>query len=643
MGPLSNPKLVVDLARTDGKSKGGAGGSNVIAESRKTETNTALAMALAGPNSSSTGGLIAKLINEGDSNNSEDVQESEYEGEELGEETEVVSQTLGEQDSDCTPSVRQNANEGNSRTVRPSTTQEKGGKLEAKQPQIKQWASLFVGRRRRSEGPTLRKIDVGEGLVKLLVEYVEVELPNGKKHCQYIYYENLPKYCTNCAIMGHSVGSCKGLESIQEKKAMETKKQAMGQTAETGQEANKGEHSEWVTKKGRSVKGQVMNRDKNTIEISENMFKVLEATQEIEVQADVSEPGRSRIEDVQGRVQGSDEVPNNQAGSEIRGGKGVELSKETTTPEIGQTSSGLNQPGPSQEKIQGTEEMPTKKNRAQVVGEMYKQKADGELNTKGQQNPKIGLAAPQKKGMIQTARNQDVATANSRKYASQSQGAQINKGEEGKRRNERKKSEKSVGRRQLWDNLSKFNSTVDLPWLLMGDFNNVLNSEEKTNGLPVSPYEMRDFQRCCYELSISDLRHTGLHYTWTNNSVWSKLDRAMVNIRWVQEGLKAVANFGLPGKCSDHSPCVVTMFDIKDEGARPFKFFNMWAQHSDFLDIVSRVWRLQVHGTEMYKLCRKLKALKQPLKELNKLHFSHISPRAAAAEEDLLQVPANVA
>ena len=59
------------------------------------------------------------------------------------------------------------------------------------------------------------------------------------------------------------------------------------------------------------MKGQVMNRDKNTIEISDNMFKALEATQEIEVQADVSEPGRSWIEDVQGRVQGSDEVPNN--------------------------------------------------------------------------------------------------------------------------------------------------------------------------------------------------------------------------------------------------------------------------------------------------------------------------------------------
>jgi hypothetical protein len=37
----------------------------------------------------------------------------------------------------------------------------------------------------------------------------------------------------------------------------------------------------------------------------------------------------------------------------------------------------------------------------------------------------------------------------------------------------------------------------------------------------------------------------------------------------------------------------------------------------------------------MFTLCRKLKSLKRPLKELNKLHFSHISKRVARAENSL--------
>ena len=40
----------------------------------------------------------------------------------------------------------------------------------------------------------------------------------------------------------------------------------------------------------------------------------------------------------------------------------------------------------------------------------------------------------------------------------------------------------------------------------------------------------------------------------------------------------------------------------------------------------------------MYRLCSKLKALKEPLRKLNNKHFSHISERAKIAEETLLSI-----
>ena len=52
---------------------------------------------------------------------------------------------------------------------------------------------------------------------------------------------------------------------------------------------------------------------------------------------------------------------------------------------------------------------------------------------------------------------------------------------------------KLVERRNLWRNLCRFNSFIDLPWLLLGDFNVVLKGEEKSNGLPATQYEMSDF------------------------------------------------------------------------------------------------------------------------------------------------------
>ncbi|GFY88190.1 hypothetical protein Acr_06g0001300 [Actinidia rufa] len=98
-----------------------------------------------------------------------------------------------------------------------------------------------------------------------------------------------------------------------------------------------------------------------------------------------------------------------------------------------------------------------------------------------------------------------------------------------------------------------------------------------------------------------------------------------------------IRRFDFPGKFSNHSPCTVSLFDEEDRGATPFKFFNMWAKHDKFLEIVGNTWRMHLRGTAMYKFCRKLKAVKVPLKDLNKQYFSHIAARAEAVEEDLIR------
>ena len=63
----------------------------------------------------------------------------------------------------------------------------------------------------------------------------------------------------------------------------------------------------------------------------------------------------------------------------------------------------------------------------------------------------------------------------------------------------------------------------------------------------------------------------------------------------------------------------------------------MWDNHDKFLETVSNAWSMHLRGTTMYKLCNKLKAVKDPLKDLNRKHFSHISARAEAAEEELIR------
>lgn len=54
---------------------------------------------------------------------------------------------------------------------------------------------------------------------------------------------------------------------------------------------------------------------------------------------------------------------------------------------------------------------------------------------------------------------------------------------------------------------------------------------------------------------------------------------------------------------------------------KPFKFFNFWAIHGDFLRVVDS-WRHNIEGSPMQILFDKLKKLKPILKKFNERHFS---------------------
>ncbi|XP_038716583.1 uncharacterized protein LOC120009920 [Tripterygium wilfordii] len=183
-------------------------------------------------------------------------------------------------------------------------------------------------------------------------------------------------------------------------------------------------------------------------------------------------------------------------------------------------------------------------------------------------------------------------------------------------------------RRRLWEDLRKWFSTS--PWIIMGDFNSILSEAEKHRGSPVSNYEVDDFRGCC-----SDLGYTGNHFTWSNGSIWSKIDRVLVNPFWFTLQMLSHVHFPPPGAFSDHSPATVQLGAMQLQGKRAFKFYNMWTAHKQFLELVGANWHLPVYGSIMFTLCKRLKHLKGHLKTLNRLHFSHISERVLRAAADL--------
>ncbi|XP_075103404.1 uncharacterized protein LOC142177991 [Nicotiana tabacum] len=130
------------------------------------------------------------------------------------------------------------------------------------------------------------------------------------------------------------------------------------------------------------------------------------------------------------------------------------------------------------------------------------------------------------------------------------------------------------------------------PWLIGGDFNSVLYSQDRIYGNPVTAAETRDYANCVQTLGLNELTWEGEYYTWSNNQsrtdrIWSRIDRMFGNYDWMMKLGHICTEYGLP-YISYHSPICLKLTIKQWTGKVPFKFFNVWADHEDFLSIVKK-------------------------------------------------------
>ncbi|GAA0167309.1 hypothetical protein LIER_40352 [Lithospermum erythrorhizon] len=84
-------------------------------------------------------------------------------------------------------------------------------------------------------------------------------------------------------------------------------------------------------------------------------------------------------------------------------------------------------------------------------------------------------------------------------------------------------------RRNLWEYLTLLGASITLPWIVLGDFNCFLFPQDKRGGQALTAYLFHDLQEFMMATSLVDASSSGSFYTWTNGSIWSKLDRVLMN------------------------------------------------------------------------------------------------------------------
>ena len=200
-------------------------------------------------------------------------------------------------------------------------------------------------------------------------------------------------------------------------------------------------------------------------------------------------------------------------------------------------------------------------------------------------------------------------------------------------------SNNQVNRRALWNHLQLCASRVGSePWFLMGDFNTTRFTSEKIRGNISTDIAMEDFHDCLFNLELDDMPFNGPLFTWINRRVGDqfiarKLDRSLQNECVLDMFPRAVTEVLNPG-LSDHCPLIVNLnnSDVMRSRRRcPFKFFNFWADHPSFLDMVKDAWDIDVYGNPMYRLTRKLRSVKNRLKAFNFHVFANVQEKVVEA------------
>ncbi|GKC60933.1 RNA-directed DNA polymerase, eukaryota, reverse transcriptase zinc-binding domain protein [Tanacetum coccineum] len=129
------------------------------------------------------------------------------------------------------------------------------------------------------------------------------------------------------------------------------------------------------------------------------------------------------------------------------------------------------------------------------------------------------------------------------------------------------------------------------PWILIGDWNLSLNIEDHSGGSCKSD-DMIKFQECLDKIEVEDLNCLGTHFTWIQsrlnptNDILKKFDKLLG----------------------------ITMMSRKKKA---FIFTNYIANKPEFKEIMEKEWNIDTNGCKLYRLEKKLKAMKNHMKELN--------------------------
>ncbi|KAG5535869.1 hypothetical protein RHGRI_023591 [Rhododendron griersonianum] len=198
------------------------------------------------------------------------------------------------------------------------------------------------------------------------------------------------------------------------------------------------------------------------------------------------------------------------------------------------------------------------------------------------------------------------------------------------------------GRQEIWDCIKGIARSESLPWLCMGDFNQVLAADDKFGGHLPSQNALYSFHDMLSACGLVDLEFKGPKFTWRNNRsdssfIMERIDMAFANSGW-RELYEHAMIFVEPAVGSDHNPLTLNTDVPFNKVGKPFRFESFWLSDDECSLVILEAWNQGQEGPLMLSVCKKLRACKERLKEWSRKKFGDLRLKIAVKKDRMLEV-----
>lgn len=194
---------------------------------------------------------------------------------------------------------------------------------------------------------------------------------------------------------------------------------------------------------------------------------------------------------------------------------------------------------------------------------------------------------------------------------------------------------------QIWTALRNISQTSNLPWLVMGDFNETMWQFEHFSRTQRNESQMQAFRDVLQDCELHDLGFQGVPHTYDNrrdgwNNVKVRLDRAVANNGW-RDIFPSAQIVHLVSPCSDHCHVLLKLVSVEYNQPRQkcLHYEILWEREPDSAQVIKDSWSSSSEKSDLGDINRSLAKVMAALRSWSKTKVKNVGRELAKARKKL--------